>query len=174
MWRLKRALRGCQAPASQLCLEVTESVLMTDPERARGTLEACRHEGIGVAIDDFGIGYSSLSYLGRLPITALKIDQSFVQSQVTDATSAKIVQLILALSRELSLDVVAEGIESQTHFDAIAATGCAFGQGFHFGQPMPLEAAIEFTARWRSRAPWHDDRVWDIAPEDTEGRRRAV
>jgi EAL domain-containing protein (putative c-di-GMP-specific phosphodiesterase class I) len=174
MWRLKRALRGCQAPPSQLCLEVTESVLMTDPERARGTLEACRHEGIGVAIDDFGMGYSSLSYLGRLPITSLKIDQSFVQSQVSDATSAKIVQLILALSRELDLDVVAEGIETQAQYEAIAAKGCAFGQGYLFGRPMPLDQAVAFTAQWRSRAPWQAGHAWDIATEETDCRKRAV
>ncbi len=136
-----------------LKIEVTESTLMKDPDRAAAALSECRQAGLGVAIDDFGTGYSSLSYLSTLPVTTLKIDRAFVRTLLADDTSRRIVQTILRLADELAIPVVAEGIEQAEEADALTAMGCAFGQGYLFGKPMPLDAAIVTTRRWAAIAP---------------------
>ena len=136
-----------------LKIEVTESMLMKDPERAAAALAECRDAGLGIAIDDFGTGYSSLSYLSTLPVTTLKIDRAFVRTLLSDHTSRRIVQTILRLADELSIPVVAEGIEQAAEAEALAEMGCAFGQGYMFGKPMPLEAAIAATRCWGMPVP---------------------
>lgn len=136
-----------------LKIEVTESMLMRDPERAAAALAECRDAGLGVAIDDFGTGYSSLSYLSTLPVTTLKIDRAFVRTLLADNTSRRIVQTILRLADELSIPVVAEGIERAAEAEALAEMGCAFGQGYLFGKPMPLEAAMAATRCWGMPVP---------------------
>ena len=136
-----------------LKIEVTESTLMKDPDRAAAALNKCRQAGLGVAIDDFGTGYSSLSYLSTLPATTLKIDRAFVKTLLADNTSRRIVQTILRLADELAIPVVAEGIEQVEEADALTAMGCAFGQGYLFGRPMPLDAALVTTRRWAAIAP---------------------
>ena len=135
------------APGS-LKIEVTESTLMKDPERAAATLAECRQAGFGIAIDDFGTGYSSLSYLSTLPVTTLKVDRAFVRAMLSDQTSRRIVQTILRLAEELDIPVVAEGIEQAEEADILTDMGCAFGQGYLFGRPMPLDAAVATTRTW--------------------------
>ncbi|GJE75528.1 EAL domain-containing protein [Methylorubrum suomiense] len=135
------------APGS-LKIEVTESLLMKDPERAAEALAGCRRAGLGVAIDDFGTGYSSLSYLSTLPVTTLKIDRAFVRTLLVDQTSRRIVQTVLRLADELEIPVVAEGIEHAEEADLLTEMGCAFGQGYLFGHPAPLEAAIMTIREW--------------------------
>ena len=135
------------APGS-LKLEITESVLMKDPAMAAGTLNACRVAGLGIAIDDFGTGYSSLSHLGSLPMTTIKIDQSFVRSMRQHPASRKIVNLILRLAEELAVPVVAEGIESEDDERLLAEAGCAFGQGYFFGKPAPLAETLDRIRTW--------------------------
>ena len=125
-----------------LKLEITESMLMKDPDRAGRILEACRDQGMGIAVDDFGTGYSSLSYLSTLPITKLKIDRCFVRAMTTDPTSRKIVNTIRFLARELDIPVVAEGIETEAEAMALAILDCEFGQGYLFGRPMPARDAL--------------------------------
>ncbi|WP_187275020.1 EAL domain-containing protein [Methylobacterium sp. WL120] len=137
----------------RLKIEVTESLLMRDPERAAAALAECRQAGLGVAIDDFGTGYSSLSYLSTLPITTLKIDRAFVRTLLTDRTSRRIVQTILRLADDLEIPVVAEGIEQVEEADLLTEMGCALGQGYLFGKPMPLHSAIATTCGWAAAAP---------------------
>jgi len=139
-------------PLERLKLEVTESILMRDPEVASGVLRECRDAGMGIAIDDFGTGYSSLSYLATLPISTLKIDRAFVRSLVADATSAKIVATILHLARDLGVPVVAEGIEREVEATLLGALACEYGQGYLYGRPAPLADATTFARTWRGLA----------------------
>lgn len=141
---LEQLLAAHPVAAPLLKIEVTESVFADNPETARTCLERCRALGIGVAIDDFGTGYSSLSQLHSLPITALKIDRSFVIRLDTDASARKIVQTILRLAADLEIHTVAEGIEDEPAMRELAAMGTTFGQGYHFSRPLPFEAAADW------------------------------
>ena len=124
-------------------IEVTESTLMKDPERAAATLAECRQAGFGIAIDDFGTGYSSLSYLSTLPVTTLKVDRAFVRAMLSDQTSRRIVQDHPPACRRVGTSrSSAEGIEQAEEADILTDMGCAFGQGYLFGRPMPLDAAV--------------------------------
>lgn len=120
-------------------LEVTESVLMTDPEFARATLERLRKVVGRVHVDDFGTGYSSLAYLKRLPIDSLKIDRVFVQDLPDDAEDASIVRAVIGLAHSLGLDVIAEGIETAAQRRFLIEAGCDHGQGYLFSRPVPAE-----------------------------------
>ncbi len=136
-------------PASALELEITESVIMIDPERAREVLGALRRLGLRIAIDDYGTGYCALAYLRDLPIDELKIDRSFIAHVTTDRRSAAIVRSTIELGHALDLKVVAEGVEHQQALDALADFGCDYAQGYHFSRPLPADA---FTASTRVRA----------------------
>lgn len=136
--------------ASSLRLEITESVLMQNPERATLTLNRLRSMNIQVHIDDFGTGYSSLSALHSFPIDSLKVDRSFI-SRLAPGDEAEIVQTIVTLAHNLGLDVVAEGIETKEHLDRLRDMGCDFGQGFLFARPMDKSKVQEILAsdpRW--------------------------
>jgi diguanylate cyclase (GGDEF)-like protein/PAS domain S-box-containing protein len=134
-------------PARQLTLEVTESALMTDPESAAKLLRILRERGVRVAVDDFGTGYSSLAYLQRLPVSVLKIDQSFVDSVTTDSDSLAIARSIVDLARGLGLRTVAEGIETPEQAAVMRELGCTGGQGYLWSPAIPLEALAEFVSR---------------------------
>jgi diguanylate cyclase (GGDEF)-like protein/PAS domain S-box-containing protein len=123
-----------------LAFEITESMLMAEPNRVLRTLAELRDLGVQLAIDDFGVGYSSLAYLQRLPAYAVKIDRSFVGRMTRDRGSAEIVKLITNLGHALGMKVVAEGIEDQATYDACAAAGCDSAQGFFVGRPMVATA----------------------------------
>lgn len=142
--RYRKILDEAGARPEDIKLEVTESVLMKDPEQVTETLTACRALGSTIALDDFGTGYSSLSYLNRFPIDTLKIDRSFIQALHTDRASHNIVNAIVALGWGLDIPTVAEGIESADDDDALLAIGCAFGQGYHFSRPVAEREAIRF------------------------------
>ncbi len=139
-------------PVFALELEITESVLMTDPQRARKVLEELRQLGLQIAVDDYGTGYCALAYLRDLPIGELKIDRSFVAHVTDDSRSAAIVRSTIELAHALDLLVVAEGVENQQALDAVRGFGCDFAQGYHFSRALPVEA---FTAWMLARASTH-------------------
>jgi EAL domain-containing protein (putative c-di-GMP-specific phosphodiesterase class I) len=120
-------------------LEVTESLLMEDRERAVRVLVGLREAGVGVAIDDYGTGYSSLAYLATLPVTELKLDRTFVSAMTGSARAASIVTSTLQLAHALGLVFVAEGAEDQATVDALAALGCDVVQGYHLSPALPPE-----------------------------------
>ena len=147
-------LRRHQVAASAIGLEITESAIMEDPQRALATLERLSALGFKLSIDDFGTGYSSLAYLKRLPVDELKIDQSFVRSMETDADNAMIVRSTIDLAHNLGLTVVAEGVETAQAWNMLRELNCDQAQGFHMGKPMPVDAFADWSARWlNQRAP---------------------
>ena len=125
----------------QLELEITESAIIADPERAAHTLQRIHQMGVKISIDDFGTGFSSLSHLKRLPLNALKIDVSFVTHMLVNEQDAVIVESTIALAHNLGLSVVAEGIEDAKTAARLCALGCDEGQGFLYGRPMPAAEA---------------------------------
>lgn len=137
---LQKVLEATGLPGAALELEITESLLMHDTERALGFLREVKELGVRLAVDDFGTGYSSLSYIKRFPIDSLKIDRSFVRDVAIDPDDAAIVRAILALAKALKLQVVAEGIETQQQAEFLSRHGCHLGQGYLFGRPEPQEA----------------------------------
>ncbi len=132
-------LQETGAPAGQLKLELTESLLVEDMQATIAIMEALRAHGVGFSLDDFGTGYSSLAYLKRMPLAQLKIDQSFVRDLLQDASDAAIVKTIIALAASLDLQAIAEGVETQEQRDWLAAAGCTLYQGYLFARPLPAD-----------------------------------
>jgi c-di-GMP-specific phosphodiesterase len=128
-------------PRGSLKLEITESDIMRDPDRAATVLQALRQAGAALALDDFGTGFSSLSYLTRLPFDTLKIDRYFVRTMGTNEGSAKIVRSVVNLGRDLSLEVVAEGVENASMARALLEIGCDYGQGFGYAPALSAQEA---------------------------------
>ena len=131
-------------------LEITESVLMADPERAMETLSRLRRIGVRLAIDDFGKGYSSLAYLHRLSVDEVKIDKSFVLNITTDGSNVAIARATIELGRSLDFETVAEGVEDQGTWEVLASLGCDMAQGYHIAPPMS-GAELE---RWLKESRW--------------------
>ncbi len=117
-------------------LEITERLLMNQPDNARETLMMCRKAGMGIAIDDFGTGYSSLSYLHYFPIDTLKIDQSFIRDMHKNESSMALVKSIIALGKNMKMHVIAEGVEKQEEGRTLRDLGCDMAQGYFFARPM--------------------------------------
>ncbi len=122
--------------ANRVQLEITESLLMSQPERARETLEECRNMGLKIAIDDFGTGYSSLSYLHSYPIATLKIDQSFVRDMLKNQNSMELSKSIIALGKNLNMTITAEGVEGIEEARVLSSLGCETAQGYYFAKPL--------------------------------------
>ena len=138
--------RATGLPPGALKLEVTEGEVMRDPEHAAVVLQGLREAGLRLALDDFGVGFSSLAYLTRLPIDTLKIDAYFVRTMASDPGSAKIVGSIINLGRDLGLEVVAEGVENADTARRLHELGCHFAQGFGFSMPLAPEDAAAYIA----------------------------
>ena len=138
-------------PAEAFCLEITESAIMDDPQRALATLNRLSELGFRLSIDDFGTGYSSLAYLKRLPVDELKIDKSFVMSMVEDPDDAKIVRSTIDLAHNLGLSVVAEGVENEQVWALLRELDCDEAQGYHMGKPMPANEFRAWTLAWSAR-----------------------
>jgi diguanylate cyclase (GGDEF)-like protein/PAS domain S-box-containing protein len=136
-----------RVPARCLEIEITESALMIDPARAMDTLSRLHAKDVCISIDDFGTGYSSLSYLTRLPADQIKIDKSFVLDMARNHDSAFIVRSVIDLGHNLSLQVVAEGVENQETWDLLAGMGCDVAQGYHLSHPLPASEI----SRWLSQ-----------------------
>jgi len=135
-----RVLHDTGIHPSALWLEITESTLMRDAESALSALGALRALGLHLAVDDFGSGYSSLAYLQRLPVEALKVDRSFTEGVGIRKDSTAIVHAVVSLARALELSTVAEGIETREQFQLLRGMGCEVGQGFLFGPARPADA----------------------------------
>ncbi|CAM8663789.1 COG5001 Predicted signal transduction protein containing a membrane domain, an EAL and a GGDEF domain [Comamonadaceae bacterium] len=127
------------ARANRLKIEITESMLIANVDDVIVRMEELQHHGVGFAMDDFGIGYSSLTYLKRLPLDVLKIDQSFVRDVLVDSNDAAIANMIVALANSLGLSVIAEGVETVEQMQYLARHGCHAYQGYLFSRPVPVE-----------------------------------
>jgi diguanylate cyclase (GGDEF)-like protein/PAS domain S-box-containing protein len=143
--QVEAALRGARLPPQLLELEITETGAMQNPEAIAGTLKELRQRGVRISVDDFGIGYSSLGYLRRLPIDTLKIDQSFVRDLTTDPDDAAIATTVIAMAHALKLRVVAEGVETEDQLSFLRTWGCDLVQGFLLAAPC---AATQCEARF--------------------------
>ncbi len=150
--QIDEALADCEVDANCLCLEVTETALVSDPELAGTILRALRARGLRLYIDDFGTGYSSLSYLHAFPFQTLKIDGSFIANLGKDQESEGIVQAIVAIARHLEMSVIAEGVENAEQVAALQRLGCDTVQGFHFSRPLPPHEAEQWLTGNPSRA----------------------
>ncbi len=151
--KLDAILRRHHAVADGFCLEITESAIMDDPQRAEATLNRLAERGFKLSIDDFGTGYSSLAYLRRLPVHELKIDKSFVMAMEDASGDAMIVRSTIDLAHTLGLTVVAEGIENEAILMKLHELRCDEGQGFHMSKPLPVAAFQDWVARWQARSP---------------------
>ncbi len=145
---IAQLLQRWDARPDLLRLEMTETVLAADPQRALQTMDSLRAMGVHIALDDFGIGYSSLAYLNRLPLDEIKIDRSFVMGMIDDESSATIVRATVDLGHGLGYGVVAEGVENTETRQRLSALGCDAIQGFLIARPMPADQ----TAEWIGRA----------------------
>ena len=143
-------LRETQLEANCLCLDITESVYVRGLEGNPATaLDRLRTIGVKISIDDFGMGYSSLSYLKRLPADALKIDKSFVKGLGEDVQDTAIVRMVIELAHTLGMEVIAEGVEGWGQAALLEEMSCDFGQGYHFSKPLPPKEVPRFLATER-------------------------
>jgi len=138
-------------PGARLEIELTETLMIEGASDAMAVVDALAATGVRLAVDDFGTGYSSLAYLKHLPVRELKIDRGFVTAMDTDAGDRAIVRATVDLGRRLGLDVVAEGVESETVLENLRALGCHFAQGFAVGRPMDADAVVARAATVRAR-----------------------
>lgn len=132
----------------QVHLEITERLLMHQPDNAKDTLDMCRKAGMSIAIDDFGTGYSSLSYLHYFPIDALKIDRSFVQDMTKNEASMTLVKSIVDLAKNMKMSVIAEGVEEKDEASALKDLGCDLAQGYYLARPIPEKDVTELVREW--------------------------
>jgi diguanylate cyclase (GGDEF)-like protein len=140
-------LKETHVSAHSLKLEVTESAIMANPEKAASILNSLKDLGIHLSLDDFGTGYSSLSYLHRFPFHNLKIDRSFVSKMESGDKDAEIVKVINSLAKNLGMEVVAEGIETLGQWSLLEGLACAYGQGYYFSKPLEDSAASSLIQR---------------------------
>jgi len=145
--RIVRLLTETGFPADRLVVEITESSLVTDIDLARSIVTSLKNQGVRLALDDFGTGFSSLSHLRSLPFDVIKIDRSFVANIHSNTESLAIVRAVTTLASALNVPVCVEGIESEAAHAAVLGLGCAVGQGWYFGKPMPGEQAAELLAQ---------------------------
>jgi diguanylate cyclase (GGDEF)-like protein len=150
--RILALIAATGVPSANLTLELTETALAADQDRASRALMAIKRQGIGLAMDDFGTGYSSLSFLGRFPFDKLKIDQSFVNT-IADAAASPLLKGMTCLTRELGMHVIAEGVETAEQRDVLNALGCQDGQGWLFGRPLDADGAEALLRRFTSAPP---------------------
>ena len=173
---VEAALRRHGVPGRLLCLELTETGVITSPDRALAVLDRLRELGISIAVDDFGTGYSSLAYLKWLSPDQLKIDKSFVQRLRFEPRNEAIVRSIIQLGRNLGVDVVAEGVGDPCTATLLSDLGCTLGQGYLFAEPMPPVDLPDWVIRWMT-VPDRDEEPGAGAGPDTpqgEGAARAA
>jgi EAL domain-containing protein (putative c-di-GMP-specific phosphodiesterase class I) len=138
--RVQQSLLGNALPPQALELELTENIMLPRDDNGVGPLREMASWGVGIALDDYGTGYASLSLLKRCPVSRLKIDMSFVRNVCTDTEDAAIVQAIIYLGRCFALDIIAEGIETEAQAQTLRLYGCTEGQGYLYARPLPADA----------------------------------
>jgi EAL domain-containing protein (putative c-di-GMP-specific phosphodiesterase class I) len=143
---VQRMLAGTGLPPTAVTLELTESVVMNDPDTAIACLTDLKALGVGLAVDDFGTGYSSLSYLQRLPVDELKIDRAFIAHAEPTVEDLAVIRAVVELARALRLRTVIEGIETESQLVAMRRLGCDLGQGFHLRRPADPELLLTAAA----------------------------
>jgi EAL domain-containing protein (putative c-di-GMP-specific phosphodiesterase class I)/GGDEF domain-containing protein len=148
----ERVLQIAHDAPGKICLEVTETAIIGNPQLARQTLERFRAAGIAISIDDYGSGLSSLAYLKNIPADELKIDKAFVMNLATDPTDAVLVRSAVSLAHSLGLRVVAEGVENAGALDLLYAMGCDLAQGYLIARPMPLTELVAFLGNRERKA----------------------
>jgi sensor c-di-GMP phosphodiesterase-like protein len=148
---LQSSLKKYNLPASNITLELTESCFMSSPERAMDMLCRLHEIGFRLSIDDFGTGFSSLSYLKNLPVDELKIDKSFVGKLLQNTTDQAIVSSTIDLAHNFELVVVAEGIEDESTGNWLKARGCDIAQGYYFAKPMDADSFLSFVSNYRGQ-----------------------
>ncbi|WP_331692527.1 putative bifunctional diguanylate cyclase/phosphodiesterase [Pandoraea sputorum] len=146
---LRRVLGEHALAPHWLCVEITESALMDDPEQALITMERLHRMGVRIAIDDFGTGYSSLSYLKRMPVEEIKIDRSFVKGMAHEQNDTLIVRSTIALGHSMGIRIVAEGIEDAVTLEKLRALGCDFAQGYFLSKPLPDTELVGWAQTWQ-------------------------
>ena len=154
--QLLALLKRYEFLADHLRLEVTERILIEEPEKVRAMMQALSAAGVRLALDDFGTGYSSLSYLHQFPLHTLKVDRSFIAALGADSRdSAKaVLRAVCSLGQSLAMEVIAEGIESPQQLEMVRQTGCTLGQGFLFARPQPLHTLLkQRDIAWESDSP---------------------
>ena len=151
--KIDALLARFSVPRSGFCLEITESAIMDDPQRAQATLEQLSKSGFKLSIDDFGTGYSSLAYLKSLPVNELKIDKSFVMGMEKDESDAKIVKSTIDLAHNLGLSVVAEGVENAHIYQLLAELHCDEAQGYYMSKPVISTEFSLLCDRWHAQQP---------------------
>jgi len=150
---LLTAIEGHGVDPSRVELEITETALMSDPEKATAVLQILTRGGVRVAMDDFGTGFSSLAYLKHLNLNALKIDRSFIKDITNSPNDLTIVRSTLRMAHGLDLKVVAEGIEEREHYEMLRALGCDIGQGYWIAKPMPADKLLAWAEAWERGRP---------------------
>ncbi|RCK30711.1 diguanylate cyclase [Thalassospira lucentensis MCCC 1A00383 = DSM 14000] len=148
-----RIVKDTAMPEGTLELEITESILMNNPEKAVSTLKELKALGVMIAIDDFGTGYSSLNYLKRFPVSSIKIDQSFVNDIHVDVDDKAIVDAVIGLGHSLNLEVVAEGVEEVEQLNYLREKGCDFIQGYLYSKPLPADTFVTWVTERQAQEP---------------------
>ena len=152
--RVRRFLREADLQPVCLSLEITETTLVDDMDIPHGTFSRIKELGVGLVLDDFGTGFSSLGYLRRFPFDTLKIDRSFIERIGSEPADAAIVSGVTGIAAALGLEVVAEGVETEGQLDTVASLGCQFAQGYLFARPLPPDRLAELLHS--PALPWAD------------------
>ena len=143
-----------QIASELVSLEITESALLDDTAATLATLARLKGQGVGLVLDDFGTGFSSLGYLQRFEFDALKLDRAFISRLVSEPGDTAIVGAVTEMAKALGLEVVAEGVETEEQLERIGDLGCRFAQGFLFSRPLPRSELTELLERsWEHRRP---------------------
>jgi EAL domain-containing protein (putative c-di-GMP-specific phosphodiesterase class I) len=137
------ALATAELDPARLCIEITETAIIHNPEIALANLHAIKRQGVLIALDDFGVGFSSLSQIRDLPpVDVIKVDRSFTAGLGLNASDTAVVGAVLSLTRSLGLTAIAEGVETAEQARLLRESGCPVGQGFHFARPQPVDELV--------------------------------
>lgn len=153
-----------ELPPNSIEIEILETAALGDIGRAAALIAECKSMGVDFALDDFGTGYSSLSYFKRLPISTLKIDQSFVRDMLHDEDDLAIVEGVISLSKAFRREVIAEGVETVDHGVRLLQLGCDLAQGYGIARPMPADDVFDWHADWRPFEAWRFAAGIDVSP----------